>query len=146
MTDSDRFKRLESLFHELETLPAEERRTRLEALAAEDAELHAELVRLLEPSERRARDERALDSVAGRGGLAASIGELSPDLPADPEVIGPYRLVKPIGEGGMGRVYLAEQDEPVQRRVALKLTRRGLDSQEAMARFRAERQALAVLE
>jgi len=146
MTDSDRFKRLESLFHELETLPAEERRTRLEALVAEDAELHAELVRLLEPSERRARDERALDSVAGRGGLAASIGELSPDLPADPEVIGPYRLVKPIGEGGMGRVYLAEQDEPVQRRVALKLTRRGLDSQEAMARFRAERQALAVLD
>ncbi|NKI34900.1 serine/threonine protein kinase [Wenzhouxiangella sp. XN79A] len=146
MTDSNRFQRLQALFHELEALGPEARQARLEALAAEDSALHAELVRLLEPDDRLARDEQALDSVAGRGGMAASIGEFSPDLPSDPEAVGPYRLVRLVGEGGMGRVYLAEQDEPVRRRAALKLTRRGLDSQEAMARFRAERQALAVLE
>ena len=146
MTDSDYFQRLEALFHELEGLPPEARLARLEVLADEDPLLHAELVKMLDPSEQRARGERALDSVAGRGGMAASIDELTDGQPSDPEQVGPYRLVRKIGEGGMGRVYLAEQTEPVRRRVALKLTRRGLDSQEALVRFRAERQALAVLE
>ena len=146
MNSSDFFRRLEALFHELEALSPETRQVRLAALAAAEPELHAELVRMLEPSDRLARDERALDSVAGRGGIAASIVDLADDLPGDPAAVGPYRLIRSIGQGGMGRVYLAEQSEPVQRRVALKLTRRGLDSQEALARFRAERQALAVLE
>jgi len=144
MTDSDRFQRLEALFHELDRLSAEDRKARLIALAAEDPDLHSELIAMLEPNKHGARDASALDSLAGRGGMAASIENFS--SPSDPETIGPYRLVRPIGEGGMGRVYLAEQMEPVQRRVALKLSRRGLDSQDALTRFRAERQALAVLE
>jgi serine/threonine protein kinase/tetratricopeptide (TPR) repeat protein len=60
--------------------------------------------------------------------------------------VGPYRLLKPIGEGGMGVVYLAEQMEPVNRRVALKVIRPGMDSRAVVARFEAERQALAVMD
>src|SRR5947209_14378928 len=60
--------------------------------------------------------------------------------------IGPYRLVQIIGEGGMGAVWMAEQDEPVRRRVALKLIKAGLDSRQVLARFEAERQALAMMD
>src|SRR5271165_4277111 len=59
--------------------------------------------------------------------------------------IGPYRLIQFIGEGGMGEVWLAEQKEPVRRRVALKLVRAGMDTREVVARFRSELQALAVM-
>ncbi|MEN1728983.1 MAG: protein kinase [Pseudomonadota bacterium] len=146
MSDSNRFQRLETLFHQLEGLAAEQRQSRLEALAAEDRALHDELLQMLEPDDRLESGAQALESMAGRGGVAASLGaEDNPTL-RDPDQVGPYRLVRQVGEGGMGRVYLAEQEEPVQRRVALKLTRRGLDSEEAIIRFRAERQALAVLE
>ena len=62
------------------------------------------------------------------------------DAPAD---IGPYRIIEEIGRGGMGQVFLAEQSEPVARRVALKLIRSGFDSAEIVARFRAEQQTLA---
>lgn len=57
--------------------------------------------------------------------------------------VGPYRLVRKIGEGGMGAVYLAEQETPVRRRVALKVIKPGMDSAQVIARFNAERQALA---
>jgi len=60
--------------------------------------------------------------------------------------IGRYRLVKPIGEGGFGTVYEAEQLEPVQRRVALKIIKLGMDTREVIARFEAERQTLALME
>ncbi|MEZ5963233.1 MAG: serine/threonine-protein kinase [Planctomycetota bacterium] len=63
-----------------------------------------------------------------------------------PERIGPYRLRHSLGEGGMGTVYLAEQEQPIRRTVALKLLRPGLVSDEAMARFAAERQTLALLD
>ena len=59
--------------------------------------------------------------------------------------LGPYRLVRQIGEGGMGSVWLAEQEKPVRRRVALKLIRSGFGSKEIIARFEAERQALAMM-
>ncbi|MGB7329081.1 MAG: protein kinase [Rubripirellula sp.] len=59
--------------------------------------------------------------------------------------IGPYHLQKQIGAGGMGEVWLAEQTEPVRRRVALKLIKGGMDSQQVIARFEAERQALAMM-
>jgi serine/threonine protein kinase len=61
-------------------------------------------------------------------------------------VIGPYKLLQAIGEGGMGRVYMAEQLEPVQRKVALKIIKPGMDSRAVLARFAAERQALALME
>ncbi|MDH3284566.1 MAG: serine/threonine protein kinase, partial [Acidobacteriota bacterium] len=60
--------------------------------------------------------------------------------------IGPYRLVELMGEGGMGEVWLAEQTEPVRRRVALKLIKRGMDTRHVIARFEAERQALALMD
>ena len=60
-----------------------------------------------------------------------------------PERIGPYKVIRLLGEGGMGRVYLVEQEKPVRRVAALKLTRPGMDTQRVLKRFDAERQALA---
>jgi WD40 repeat protein/serine/threonine protein kinase len=60
--------------------------------------------------------------------------------------IGPYKLISILGEGGYGMVYLAEQHEPVRRRVALKVIKPGMDSHQVIARFEAERQALALLD
>ena len=60
--------------------------------------------------------------------------------------IGPYKLLEVIGEGGMGTVYMAEQTEPVQRRVALKVIKTGMDTRQVIARFEAERQALALMD
>jgi serine/threonine protein kinase len=60
--------------------------------------------------------------------------------------IGCYRLVQVIGEGGMGIVYLAEQEQPIKRQVALKVVKPGMDSKRVIARFEAERQALALLD
>jgi serine/threonine protein kinase len=60
-------------------------------------------------------------------------------------VIGPYRLLELLGEGGMGQVYLAEQEEPIRRRVALKIVKLGMDTMQVISRFRAEQQTLALL-
>jgi serine/threonine protein kinase/tetratricopeptide (TPR) repeat protein len=65
---------------------------------------------------------------------------------AELEIVGPYRLIARIGEGAFGVVYLAEQREPVRRRVALKILKLGMDSKEVIARFEAERQALALMD
>jgi serine/threonine protein kinase/tetratricopeptide (TPR) repeat protein len=61
-------------------------------------------------------------------------------------LIGPYKLLQQIGEGGMGIVFMAEQQEPVRRKVALKIIKPGMDSTQVMARFEAERQALALMD
>src|SRR4051812_35338951 len=60
--------------------------------------------------------------------------------------IGPYKLLEQIGEGGMGVVYVAEQIEPVRRRVALKIIKPGMDTKQVIGRFEAERQALAMMD
>src|SRR5262245_47182156 len=60
--------------------------------------------------------------------------------------IGPYKLLQQIGEGGFGVVYMAEQDQPVHRRVAFKIIKPGMDSAQVIARFEAERQALALMD
>lgn len=83
-------------------------------------------------------------------GLAAPLpgsGETTIPGPPAPELgsIGSYRLLSVLGEGGMGTVYLAEQREPIERRVALKVVRAGLTGKEVLARFEAERQALALM-
>src|SRR5712691_6939814 len=60
--------------------------------------------------------------------------------------IGPYRLLQEIGHGGCGVVYMAEQEKPVRRRVALKVIKLGMDTKAVIARFEAERQALAMMD
>src|SRR5262249_4469274 len=61
-------------------------------------------------------------------------------------VIGPYKLIEQIGEGGMGTVWMTQQTEPVKRLVAVKLIKAGMDSKQVIARFEAERQALALMD
>jgi eukaryotic-like serine/threonine-protein kinase len=72
----------------------------------------------------------------------------TPDPAPEPlgTLVGRYKLVEQIGEGGCGVVYLAEQEEPVKRQVALKVIRPGMDSKQVLARFEAERQALALMD
>src|SRR5436305_1842059 len=62
------------------------------------------------------------------------------------DFIGPYKLLQKIGEGGFGEVWLAEQREPMTRRVALKIIKLGMDTRQVIARFEAERQALALMD
>ena len=69
-----------------------------------------------------------------------------PSAAGEGRVVAQYRLLQRIGEGGMGEVWEAEQTEPVQRRVALKLIKPGMDSAEVLARFESERQALALMD
>jgi hypothetical protein len=71
----------------------------------------------------------------------------SPPLTEKPgDHIGRYKLLEQIGEGGCGVVYMAEQEEPVRRRVALKVIKLGMDTKSVIARFEAERQALALMD
>jgi serine/threonine protein kinase len=71
---------------------------------------------------------------------------LEPAGEAPGTVIGPYKLLEQLGEGGMGMVFVAEQTQPVRRRVALKVTKPGMDSRQVIARFEGERQALALMD
>jgi WD40 repeat protein/serine/threonine protein kinase/tetratricopeptide (TPR) repeat protein len=98
------------------------------------------------------------DGVAVRGAFEESgisfVGELTVDMPpiAGPptemkgRTIGPYRIVRELGIGGMGAVYEASQEQPVRRTVALKIIRPGMDTERVIARFEAERQALALMD
>ena len=76
--------------------------------------------------------------------IFATIDE--PILEGPGTVIGPYKLLQEIGEGGMGTVFMAEQAYPVHRKVALKVIKAGMDSGQVVARFEAERQALALMD
>ena len=81
--------------------------------------------------------------VAGR----VTPGQARPGATEGPGTrIGPYKLLQKIGEGGMGVVYMAEQERPVRRRVALKIIKPGMDTGQVVARFEAERQALAMMD
>src|SRR5262245_49828186 len=66
--------------------------------------------------------------------------------PGPGAILGPYKLLQPVGEGGLGAVFMAEQEHPVRRRVALKIIKPGMDSRQVIARFEAERQALALMD
>src|SRR5215470_11972811 len=74
----------------------------------------------------------------------ATAGEASDEGPGT--VIGAYKLLEQIGEGGFGIVYMAEQQQPVRRKVALKILKPGMDTRQVVARFEAERQALALMD
>jgi serine/threonine protein kinase len=83
--------------------------------------------------------------IEGPAGIA-TIFDAEPQGEDVGEVIGPYKLMEQIGEGGMGVVYVADQAKPVRRRVALKVIKPGMDSRQVVARFEAERQALAMMD
>ena len=102
-----------------------------------------------------------VESLLAAGGKIGSFLE-KPAVPAPPPgdataayrpltegpgtVIGPYKLLQHIGEGGFGAVYMAEQESPVRRKVALKIIKLGMDTREVIARFESERQALALMD
>ena len=127
------FRRLEELYHRLADLAPGERGTMLAELQAADPDLHARLGRLL------ARDGEAVE----RSLLDATAATAAPPEPRAGDRIGPYRLLRPLGEGGMGVVFEAEQEAPLRRRVALKLVRGGLAGARVAARFESERSTLA---
>jgi serine/threonine protein kinase len=94
-----------------------------------------------------------IDALFGRRQAVTLGASITDDVPtARPltegvgTIIGPYRLREKIGEGGMGIVYLAEQEKPVRRRVALKIIKPGMDTEQVVVRFEAERQALALMD
>jgi eukaryotic-like serine/threonine-protein kinase len=117
-----------ALFDACVGLPAGEREAWLNANCADPA-LRERVLRLL----------KAHDAAEESGALQSA-----PAMPPPPQ-IGPYRLIERIGEGAMGEVYLAEQQTPVRRRVALKVIKPGMDSREVIARFDVERQTLALM-
>jgi len=98
-----------------------------------------------EPENKGAKPPRPTDST-----VPSNSSEFTASLQSSVEHIGqwigPYRLVRILGEGGMGIVYLAEQQQPIRRQVALKVIKPGMDSKRVLARFEAERQALALLD
>lgn len=141
--NADRFGRAESIFHAALERPAADREAFIAAECGDDAEL-ARLVRELVTL-----DEAPHALVAGadpgaaeRDAVAAELGPASgEDQVAAPEFIGPYRILRRLGEGGMGTVWLAEQDHP-RRLVALKVMRR--EGLPGAHRHRFEREALAL--
>src|SRR6266498_2669706 len=112
-------------------------RRRVEDLLCEREELGGFL-------ETPALSEAALLSRAALGPGDTAIVATVTEKPGDH--IGPYKLLQKIGEGGCGVVYMAEQEKPVRRRVALKVIKLGMDTRNVIARFEAERQALAMMD
>jgi serine/threonine protein kinase len=111
----------------------------LEEACAGDAGLRAEVEKLL-----RARSELGSFHEAPRSPVPATLDE--PARERAGTVIGPYKLLEQIGEGGFGVVFMAEQQQPVRRKVALKVLKPGMDTRQVIARFEAERQALALMD
>jgi serine/threonine protein kinase len=138
---SDEFNRDVEVFAEALQLPPSERDSYLERACAGDGEMHQRVQGLLRMHEQ-AGDflEKAPPEAPRPGPPPATVGEEVGDQ------IGRYKLFQQIGEGGCGVVYLAEQEEPVRRRVALKVIRPGMDTKSVVARFEAERQALALMD
>ncbi len=139
-----RKQRIEAVFDQaVELTSPAERAAYLSQACDGDPDLRQEIEELLQADER-----------AG-GFLAATLSEggALPQTHTQPSpneqpgcVIGRYKLREKIGEGGFGIVYLAEQQEPVKRRVALKIIKLGMDTRQVVARFEAERQALALMD
>ena len=130
---SDRHARVSELFLQVSELPADKRAAFLDRECGDDAALRAEVESLLE-------HDRTETGVLGPEGMGKRIRKLATEPPTDahPDRVGPYRILEVLGEGAMGTVYLAEQREPLQRRVALKLVKWGMDTEQFIARFESE--------
>jgi serine/threonine protein kinase/tetratricopeptide (TPR) repeat protein len=144
MTDAERWIEIERLYHAALERQPNERRSFVEQACAQDQDLRRELESLLAHD---APDDDFLDSpaidVAARD---LSVDETEHASLQPGSLIGAYKIVERIAHGGMGIVYRAEQQHPVRRPVALKIIKPGMDSEQVIARFEAERQALALMD
>jgi formylglycine-generating enzyme required for sulfatase activity len=135
-------KRCAELFEEAIGLQGDARAVFLDRACGDDAALRAEVESLLD----------AHDAAGSYLGAPTSALDEAETLTADVEgvppsrVIGRYKLLQQVGEGGFGTVWMAEQREPVKRRVAVKIIKAGMDTGQVIARFEAERQALAMMD
>ncbi|MBZ0113725.1 MAG: serine/threonine-protein kinase [Thermoanaerobaculia bacterium] len=136
-----RWDRMWSLFHRALPLPPVERKALLEKFSQEDASLCQEVERLLTFHD----DDGGGVLFAGKS-LASLLDSAADAESLVGQHVGPYELTEVLGEGGMGVVYRAEQQEAVRRTVAVKVIRFGLQSREVIARFELERQALAMMD
>ncbi|MEM9552686.1 MAG: serine/threonine-protein kinase [Acidobacteriota bacterium] len=134
--EADRWQQADRLFARALEVPEAERAAFLEQACRDDGELLELVQQLL------AFDD-ADDSFLAKPLAAAEVDAL---VGGSDQRVGPYRLMGQLGSGGMGTVYLAEQSEPVERKVALKVIKAGMDSEQVLARFEGERQALALMD
>jgi len=131
--------KIQAIFHEaVEQHPPTEWPALLDQACGSDPELRHAVEALLRGHEQQ---NSLLDQPAASSATAAELKTAGPGT-----VIGPYKLLQQIGEGGMGVVWMAEQTQPVHRKVALKVIKPGMDSRQVIARFEAERQALAMMD
>jgi tetratricopeptide (TPR) repeat protein len=143
--DPERWKQVDEMLQSALRLPSGERSAFLRQACNGDFDLE-ENVRSLLIAQRQVDGflERPAIEVAARALADSEKKEPGPDLTN--EFIGPYRLVQPLGAGGMGEVWRAEQTAPIRRTVALKLIKAGMDTKAVVARFDSERQALAMMD
>jgi WD40 repeat protein/serine/threonine protein kinase/tetratricopeptide (TPR) repeat protein len=131
----------DSLFcRAIELASAEERAAFIARASGSDAELRLRLERLVAAHFQAGTFLESPPAPPTAATVPPTAGE------TEGRLVGPYKLLQPVGEGGMGIVYLAEQMAPVRRMVALKVIRAGMDSRQVLARFEAERQALALMD
>jgi tetratricopeptide (TPR) repeat protein/serine/threonine protein kinase len=128
----------------LELATPAEREAYLRDVCGNNEALRAAVAELLAAHERAGNILDAPPVAAGGTVAQDNPGACSLEQPG--AVIGPYKLIEQIGEGGMGTVWMAQQQEPVKRLVAVKLIKAGMDSRQVIARFEAERQALALMD
>ena len=141
---SDRSLEIQSLFESAVSLEGNERAAFVAQVRAEHPQVGESLAALVAAHESH---DTAVDHLLRqlRGGDPEDLWSHHP--PEEPnDRIGRYRLLEVLGQGGMGVVWLAEQLEPVKRRVALKIVKLGMDTREVIGRFNTERQALAIME
>jgi len=136
----DRRRRIEQIYLDVLDTPAADRPGFLHRSCADDRALRSEVEALLalQSGAEAFLEQPAIESAA------RTLADIMPAL-RPPEIPG-YRIIRHLGEGGMGLVYLAEQEAPLRRLVALKVIRPGMDSRQIVARFNAERQALAQMD
>jgi serine/threonine protein kinase/tetratricopeptide (TPR) repeat protein len=132
--------RVKSIFlAAVERYPAEQWTAYLDGACGEDNELRDRVQQLLAAHG----DQKSLH-IPSPSQAEVTVDRPIVERPGD--AIGPYKLMEQIGEGGMGVVYVAEQHQPVRRKVALKIIKPGMDTKQVVARFEAERQALAMMD